>query len=67
MVEYFAEINRAMSGEFYFLIKSKKNKKVIATSEMYKTKASCVKTATKVAGCLGTCLEYSDEFKKNAK
>lgn len=36
------EIGLSISGEYYFVLKSR-NGKVIATSEMYNTKQSCKK------------------------
>lgn len=60
-------VRQAMSGEYYFVICSAKNHKVLVTSEMYKTKRNCMKTADLFCSALAVEIEYEDKIKKACK
>lgn len=46
-------MKRAKDKQFYFVICSAKNHKVLAVSEMYKTKRNCMKTADLFCSAFG--------------
>lgn len=54
-------IKKGKNKEFYFVVLAK-NKKVIATSETYKTKAGCLKGVKSLSGILSQATVVKEEI-----